>query len=237
MLLLILQVPPPDENGYVIHLKAESGEIEVFLCPKPESPPQTPLSLLSDPLLEDKKEMLRPLIEDIRHQNSMLSPLRTILSPYSPPNSHNLQVKLSPLLLNSLKKRIIVGAAQRNLTETLSSQPDAKWHKPQQTVTQPTLSIENKTEMEKGERALIKPENIKREPLGEVQHSDIAEVCRLRNALISDSDDFAPMGGGRFQFQTEDQHSSGRQQNLLLFITHIALCFNPTATKLLCSVH
>lgn len=31
---------------------------------------------------------------------------------------------------------------------------------------------------------------------------------RLRNALIADSDDFAPiMGGGRFQLQTEDQES------------------------------
>lgn len=31
---------------------------------------------------------------------------------------------------------------------------------------------------------------------------------RLRNALIADSDDFAPvMGGARFQLQTEDQES------------------------------
>lgn len=31
---------------------------------------------------------------------------------------------------------------------------------------------------------------------------------RLRNALIADSDDFAPiMGGGRFQLQTEDQET------------------------------
>lgn len=38
--MFIFQVPHPDENGYMIHLKSMSGEIEVYLCPKerPASP-------------------------------------------------------------------------------------------------------------------------------------------------------------------------------------------------------
>lgn len=40
---------------------------------------------------------------------------------------------------------------------------------------------------------------------------------RLRNALIADSDDFAPiMGGGRFQLQTEDQESGNWSHILLI---------------------
>lgn len=48
---------------------------------------------------------------------------------------------------------------------------------------------------------------IKNEPVSE----DVESVCgltRIHNVLISEPDDFEPMGGGRFQLQTEDQHNS-----------------------------
>lgn len=45
---------------------------------------------------------------------------------------------------------------------------------------------------------------IKEEPLPDT--SDISsELSRFKNVLISETDDFGPMGG-RFQLQTEDQH-------------------------------
>lgn len=45
---------------------------------------------------------------------------------------------------------------------------------------------------------------IKDEPVSET--SDLgSELSRFKNVLISETDDFGPMGG-RFQLQTEDQH-------------------------------
>jgi hypothetical protein len=35
----------------------------------------------------------------------------------------------------------------------------------------------------------------------------VSKLTRIRNVLISEPDDFEPMGGGRFQLQTEDQHN------------------------------
>ncbi|CAB3220991.1 unnamed protein product [Arctia plantaginis] len=59
-----LSVPHPDEKGYMIHLKSMAGEIEVYLCPKerPSSPASSSGTLPADPLLEDNKALLAPLI-------------------------------------------------------------------------------------------------------------------------------------------------------------------------------
>jgi len=48
---------------------------------------------------------------------------------------------------------------------------------------------------------------IKDEPVSEDVES-VSGLSRIRNVLISEPDDFEPMGGGRFQLQTEDQHNS-----------------------------
>ncbi|KAK3929048.1 Transcription factor E2F2 [Frankliniella fusca] len=53
------------------------------------------------------------------------------------------------------------------------------------------------------------PTSVNNEPLSQDEgHSEgYNESHRLRNALISESDDFGPMGG-RYQLQTEDQHNN-----------------------------
>jgi transcription factor E2F2 len=59
---------------------------------------------------------------------------------------------------------------------------------------------------------------VKQEPVNEdVVNEDVENVSkltRIRKMLISEPDDFEPMGGGRFQLQTEDQnniHNSGEK--------------------------
>jgi transcription factor E2F2 len=48
---------------------------------------------------------------------------------------------------------------------------------------------------------------VKDEPVSEDAES-VSRLTRIRNVLISEPDDFEPMGGGRFQLQTEDQHNT-----------------------------
>lgn len=44
----------------------------------------------------------------------------------------------------------------------------------------------------------------------------LSSTTGMRDALLCESDDYGPMGGGRFQLQTEDQHSSsGKNQHSL----------------------
>jgi len=50
-------------------------------------------------------------------------------------------------------------------------------------------------------------EDVKNEPVSEDVES-VSGLSRIHNVLISEPDDFEPMGGGRFQLQTEDQHNS-----------------------------
>ncbi|XP_047520862.1 transcription factor E2F5 [Pieris napi] len=62
-----LNVPHPDEeNGYSIHLKSYSGEIEVYLCSKERSSSSSPVILPADPLLEDNKALLAPLVAQMQ---------------------------------------------------------------------------------------------------------------------------------------------------------------------------
>ncbi|KAF9415279.1 hypothetical protein HW555_007028, partial [Spodoptera exigua] len=142
-----LSVPHPDEKGYMIHLKSMSGEIEVYLCPKerPPSPATSSGPLPADPLLEDNKALLAPLIALLQSK-----PTSSITADFTTP------IKREPMSEASSSSMVV-------------STP---------CVTDPTM------------------------PLGSGARG------RLRNALIADSDDFAPiMGGGRFQLQTEDQES------------------------------
>ncbi|XP_069689373.1 transcription factor E2F1 [Periplaneta americana] len=48
---------------------------------------------------------------------------------------------------------------------------------------------------------------IKDEPVSE-DIENVSGLSRIQNVLISEPDDFEPMGGGRFQLQTEDQHNN-----------------------------
>ncbi|XP_028174812.1 transcription factor E2F2 [Ostrinia nubilalis] len=165
-----LSVPHPDEKGYMIHLKSMSGEIEVFLCPKerPASPSPSSGLLPSDPLLEDNKALLAPLIA---HLQSL--PNNTVTASFTTP------IKREP--------------------------PDEEASGPSRLstpcVTDPTLSLLPRTPAR-----TPPPLHALHTPLTTPDNGTARG--RLRNALIADSDDFAPiMGGGRFQLQTEDQES------------------------------
>ncbi|XP_050665575.1 transcription factor E2F2 [Leptidea sinapis] len=158
-----LSVPHPDDKGYMIHLKSNSGEIEVYLCPKERAPSPPPSSSLpSDPLLEDNKALLAPLIAQLQSM-----PSSSITASFTTP------VKREP------------GAPPPEPLRGLPVRSPC--------VTDPTL-----------------PLTAPAAPATPLHHTPVETGARgrLRNALIADSDDFAPiMGGGRFQLQTEDQES------------------------------
>ncbi|GBP66846.1 Transcription factor E2F6 [Eumeta japonica] len=164
-----LNVPAPDGKGYTIHLKSVSGEIEVYLCHKDRttSPPPNAKMLPADPLLQDNKALLAPLISQMQH-----SPSTSTTSMQEQCNSS--LVKPEPLSEHSGGLEVASPC-----------------------VTDPTLPLGGvpappTTSVRPARPALIQ---------GAAGARD-----RLRNALIADSDDFAPtMGGGRFQLQTEDQ--------------------------------
>ncbi|XP_026323414.1 transcription factor E2F2 [Hyposmocoma kahamanoa] len=159
-----LSVPHPDEKGYMIHLKSMSGEIEVYLCPKERPPTPTPSSILpADPLLEDNKALLAPLIAQLQSVTSC-----SITADFTTP------VKRDP------------DGPVRSLVVCTPC------------VTDPTLPLAS---------PLTRPTPLQPPPPPQAT-PDSGARGRLRNALIADSDDFAPiMGGGRFQLQTEDQET------------------------------
>ncbi|XP_048005103.1 transcription factor E2F2 [Leguminivora glycinivorella] len=183
-----LSVPHPDEKGYMIHLKSLSGEIEVYLCPKerPLSPPP-PLGLLpADPLLEDNKALLAPLVAQMQpvppasFAANFTTPIKREPGVESAGGSRSLVV-CSPCVTDPTLPLAAAGRARAPQAAT----PDAPHtpHTPQTT-----------------------PDN------GTARG-------RLRNALIADSDDFAPiMGGGRFQMQTEDQDTESEPLELEPFL-------------------
>lgn len=39
--------------------------------------------------------------------------------------------------------------------------------------------------------------------------SSVSSLTNMKDAFLCESDDYGPMGGGKFQFQTEDQITSG----------------------------
>ncbi|XP_023933827.1 transcription factor E2F2 isoform X2 [Bicyclus anynana] len=194
-----LSVPHPDEKGYMIHLKSKSGEIEVYLCPKerPPTPPPSSGMLPSDPLLEDNKALLAPLIAQLQAM-----PSSTIASAFTTP------IKREPE------------------SDDYEASTSADWSRNTATrgpcVTDPTLPHATPPLRP----ALLTPVRVTAGVTAPVTAGAPAPLAppatssppstpdngsargRLRNALIADSDDFAPiMGGGRFQLQTEDQES------------------------------
>ncbi|XP_075981481.1 E2F transcription factor 1 [Anticarsia gemmatalis] len=161
-----LSVPHPDEKGYMIHLKSMSGEIEVYLCPKerPESPASTSGALPADPLLEDNKALLAPLIALLQSK-----PSGSIAADFTTP------IKREPGTSPALEARAPC-------------------------VTDPTLPLAAPPQ--------LAPPHLT--PQRQIHHRDTLNTPdsgsargRLRNALIADSDDFAPAA----QLQTEDQES------------------------------
>ncbi|XP_039765387.1 transcription factor E2F2 isoform X1 [Pararge aegeria] len=181
-----LSVPHPDEKGYMIHLKSKSGEIEVYLCPKerPPTPPPSSGLLPSDPLLEDNKALLAPLIAQLQSM-----PSSTISATFSTP----------------IKREPDCGepSTSAHWSRTLVVRTPC--------VTDPTMPLATPPQRP----APITPVRVTAGVVSSPAAASLPSTPdnrsargRLRNALIADSDDFAPiMGGGRFQLQTEDQES------------------------------
>ncbi|KAJ8734996.1 hypothetical protein PYW08_014246 [Mythimna loreyi] len=169
-----LSVPHPDEKGFMIHLKSMSGEIEVYLCPKerPPSPATSTGPLPADPLLEDNKALLAPLIALLQSK-----PSTSITADFTTPIKREPASAWSPAVCAPC-------------------------------VTDPTLPL-HAPPAPPAPHTPHTPHNAHSTHHDTLNTPDSGGARgRLRNALIADSDDFAPiMGGGRFQLQTEDQES------------------------------
>ncbi|XP_063373348.1 transcription factor E2F5 [Cydia amplana] len=180
-----LSVPHPDEKGYMIHLKSLSGEIEVYLCPKerPLSPPPPMGVLPADPLLEDNKALLAPLVAQMQP-----APPACFAANFSTP------IKREPGVESAGGSRGLVVCSP--------------------CVTDPTLPLAA------AGRARAAPNATDDAPHTPQTTPDNGTARgRLRNALIADSDDFAPiMGSGRFQMQTEDQDTESEPLELEPFL-------------------
>ncbi|CAH2099582.1 unnamed protein product [Euphydryas editha] len=185
-----LSVPHPDEKGYMIHLKSMSGEIEVYLCPKerPPTPPPSSGLLPSDPLLEDNKALLAPLIAQLQSM-----PSSSITAAFTTPIKREPSSSASS---SSLWSRSLV------VRSPCVTDPTLPLATPPQRPTPAPAPASPATPATPSAHA-----SASTEPLLSTPDNGSARG-RLRNALIADSDDFAPiMGGGRFQLQTEDQES------------------------------
>ncbi|XP_061709340.1 transcription factor E2F2 isoform X2 [Cydia pomonella] len=180
-----LSVPHPDEKGYMIHLKSLSGEIEVYLCPK-ERPlsPLPPMGLLpADPLLEDNKALLAPLVAQMHP-----APPAPFAANFTTP------IKREPGVESAGVSRGLVVCSP--------------------CVTDPTLPL---AAAGRARAPPAAPEDAPHAP--QTTPDNGTARGRLRNALIADSDDFAPiMGGGRFQMQTEDQDTESEPLELEPFL-------------------
>ncbi|CAH1643243.1 unnamed protein product [Spodoptera littoralis] len=203
-----LSVPHPDEKGYMIHLKSMSGEIEVYLCPKerPPSPATSSGPLPADPLLEDNKALLAPLIALLQSK-----PTSSITADFTTP------IKREPMSEASSSSMVVSTPCVTDPTLPLGGALGAH-------ATLATLGAMGALGAAGAAAAgaigpYTTPHVTPHKSL--TPHSDHSSQHdtlntpdstgargRLRNALIADSDDFAPiMGGGRFQLQTEDQES------------------------------
>ncbi|KAI5642344.1 e2F transcription factor CC-MB domain-containing protein [Phthorimaea operculella] len=180
-----LSVPHPDEKGYMIHLKSMSGEIEVYLCPKERPVTPTPSSVLPpDPLLEDNKALLAPLIAQLQAVSSA-----TVNADFSTP------VKREPVEARVLE---ICAPCVTDPTMPLDNFTLSNLHTPQHEHSEQHEPHSSASPAASGSTPKLTPDTM----------ADSGARGRLRHALIADSDDFAPiMGGGRFQLQTEDQES------------------------------
>ncbi|CAG5036375.1 unnamed protein product [Parnassius apollo] len=208
-----LSVPHPDEKGYMIHLKSMSGEIEVYLCPKerPSSPPPSAGLLPPDPLLEDNKALLAPLIAQLQTvpSISVTADFTTPIKRESDDEEHlsrSLVVRTPCVTDPTLPLAASLGAT---LSSTLGTALGSS------STLGSTLGVSLATPLSTPRRPT--PTSTPH-PSPLLSTPDIGSARgRLRNALIADSDDFAPiMGGGRFQMQTEDQESEPLEPFLAL---------------------
>ncbi|CAK1600163.1 unnamed protein product [Parnassius mnemosyne] len=208
-----LSVPHPDEKGYMIHLKSMSGEIEVYLCPKerPSSPPPSAGLLPPDPLLEDNKALLAPLIAQLQTlpSSSITADFTTPIKRELDDEGHlsrSLVVRTPCVTDPTLPLAASLGAT---LSSTLGTALSSS------STLGSTLGVSLATPL--GTPLRPTPTSTPH-PSPLLSTPDIGSARgRLRNALIADSDDFAPiMGGGRFQMQTEDQESEPLEPFLAL---------------------
>ncbi|XP_068628275.1 transcription factor E2F4 [Battus philenor] len=202
-----LSVPHPDEKGYMIHLKSMSGEIEVYLCPKerPSSPPPSGM-LPSDPLLEDDKALLAPLIAQLQ-----TLPSSSITADFTTPIKR--ECEEVPLASRTL---VVRTPCVTDPTLPLAASMGATLSTTLGTAHGSTLGSTFGATLVS--TPLRPTSTIDPTQSPTMSTPDIGSARgRLRNALIADSDDFAPiMGGGRFQMQTEDQESEPLEPFLAL---------------------
>lgn len=184
-------------------MKSDNGEIEVYLCPdvttaKPKQH-RTPIPP-SDPLLEDVLQPCKP---------NFMSPVRAILTPQKAPlsgarrnltfqncsdSNSNVHSKVKDPVLHSVGMDGIVPKVEPVFTTFTEEQSCNNAQYSDLALDKFTLSPMN--------------ESLKRmfeEPSGAGQ--DTSETIRLKHALISESDDFGPMGG-RYPLTIDDQHNT-----------------------------
>lgn len=151
-----------------------------------------------DRLISNAERELRQLSEDKRYAYVTYEDLRTIPSyknqtvmVIKAPPEAKLRVpdpsKALQMYMKSENSEIEVFLCPEELDDVLSSNTNER------VKNSPTRPSVSQTDL-----------GIKDEPVSET--SDLgSELSRFKNVLISETDDFGPMGG-RFQLQTEDQH-------------------------------
>lgn len=191
----------------------------MFLCPKLESsPPPTPpvvKDTIRDALQAMKANAVQPRnssnILKTKNKHYTISPI--ILD----------SLKLSPVLKHSLKRKYTLLSAQRDLTNyfsgpsesTLSSNKNKSSSLSNsvsnsgikiEPCTEPediaTTSASTETKTDKVSSYSITLTGVKLE----TNENEVQKDIKLKNALISHSDDDGP---SHYQFQTEDQHNLG----------------------------
>lgn len=208
--VMAIKAPPESKlevpaDSYKISMKSDNGEIEVYLCPDvatSKSKTQRMTIPPSDPLLVD---MLQPC-------KSNFSPMRAILS--GEPSSNSKTPSTS---------------ARRNLTfhnsEGSGSNPsnpskskDPVFHsvgmygvapKVEPAPAYDSFSAEPSCSGAQFDMSLpLSPMNDTIKRIFEGTERDSSETIRLKHALISESDDFGPMGS-RYPLTIDDQHTAG----------------------------
>lgn len=212
-------------------MKSNNGEIEVYLCPDVGTTKQkqarTPIPP-SDPLLMD---ILQP-------SNSNFSPVRAILSSNKTASTNarrnltfqncsdintNIHCGSSMPCSSKSKDPVLHSVGMDGAAAALvvaKTEPPSTSSLPYENFPFPScadISLDNLN---------LSPMNdtIKRmfeEPSG--SGVDSSETIRLKRALISESDDFGPMGG-RYPLTIDDQHSTG--MFLYIYICHFLIPFS-----------
>lgn len=220
------QVPT---DSYKISMKSDNGEIEVYLCPdvataKPKQH-RTPIPP-SDPLLQDA---LRP--------KSNFSPVRAILSPNKAPGTSARRNLTFQNCTDPSSSSSCTVPCDSSSTSTSNKSKDPVFRsvgldaivpkvEPSYSTFTPEPSCSNTQYND------LSLDNIHLSPLNDSikrmfeaeSGSDQAnsETIRLKHALISESDDFGPMGG-RYPLTIEDQHSPPGMCVILYYVVHTCI--------------